>query len=326
MKTSSIKNSKKLPKFITSHKIFTKFKTIEKVFPEFGLKNCSIRVNKIINSATIAEAYRINLIKRFSQVTSNYYTYGISNNASVIVTLLKKCKGSDFIINGTLSVPKSLKGHVPTTFSSAYCKCRFGAYDTDYYERRGYGNVAKPLNLTSKAKVVFSSDGRQGMWDIATMSMRGISSCQSWNGSYKRNLVGSMIDPCVGIIYIQDGAPCTKGSRMKRRALVRYVLNKTTRKPALLIERIYPSNEYNEYGSNEQEALAIFTTFLEKVTKGRIPIVTSANGYAIPNSKIVQKMSSCGKFDTGKDHCRSYRDSGIAYSKSTALFLNKIVA
>ena len=31
-------------------------------------------------------------------------------------------------------------------------------------------------------KIVFSSNGKEGLWDIATMSARGITSCQGWNG------------------------------------------------------------------------------------------------------------------------------------------------
>lgn len=322
MKTSSIKKSKKLPKFITSHKIFTKFKTIEKVFPRFDLKNCSMRVSDLNYTNDSAKDIKAHLIKSFTALKHYYYD---NARATRIVNLLKQCKSGEFIDKGAVVVPARLKNEL-TSFNSAYYQCRYGYGDYQYYERNRSCDVIAYLNLTPNAKVVFSSTGAKGLWDIATMSMRGISSCQSWDGSYKRNLVGSMIDPCVGIIYIQDGTPTSKGSRMKRRALVRYVINKTTHKPALLIERIYPSNENNNYGLNEPEAIAIFHQFLELKTKGKIAVVTTANNYSIPNSKIVQKMSSCGKFENGKDYCRSYRDSGIAYSKSTALFLKKIAA
>src|SRR5690606_23711397 len=41
-------------------------------------------------------------------------------------------------------------------------------------------------------KLVFSSDGERGAWDIATMSMRGINSCQGWGKPQSHGLIGSI--------------------------------------------------------------------------------------------------------------------------------------
>jgi hypothetical protein len=321
MKTSSIRRSKKYPKFITSHKIFKKFETIEKIFPELGLKNCSMPLSELRTSKAGAEARRERLIRLFSSVSTYYYFD--SARAGRIVSLLKKTTPAEFTKQGV--VPKALAKEVPISFHKAYFQCRYHPYDRPYYERNNVGFTAS-TTFSKNAKIVFSSNEKEGVWDIATMSMRGISSCQSWNGSYKRNLVGSMIDPYVGIIYIQDGARCPKGPRMKRRALVRYVVNYTTKKPALLLERTYPHTRNNGYAAEDTETPSIFKSFLEKKTKGAIDIITSPNGYSIPNSKIVKAMSSCGTFENGNDYCRSYRDSGIAYSKRTARYLSKVVA
>jgi hypothetical protein len=158
----------------------------------------------------------------------------------------------------------------------------------------------------------------QGAWDMATMSMRGISSCQSWSGCYKRNLVGSIVDPCAGIIYLTNGTQGEKGSRMIYRAVVRYVVHKETHKPALMLERIYSANSINN------EITALFSAFLIKKTKGKLPIITSGNKHVIPNSKIVSTLPSCGSYNDAKYYCKSYRDSGIAYAKTNSLYLKKL--
>src|ERR1700691_2673713 len=90
--------------------------------------------------------------------------------------------------------------------------------------------IRRPNKRASKLSVVFSSDP----WDMTTMSMRGIESCQSWGrfGDYNdydnympqnahcRKLTGSIIDPCCAIIYITDHTPTQYGSKMLARAVV----------------------------------------------------------------------------------------------------------
>lgn len=150
-------------------------------------------------------------------------------------------------------------------------------------------------------KIVFSGSGNQALWDIATMSMRGISSCQSWRGSHKKQLLGSMADPYCAIMYITTGNETDKGTRMSKRALVRFVVNNKTGKPALLLERIYP----NYFGYTDQTATAkIFRDFLRKKTDDKFPIVESGNGYSIPMTNAVRKI--------GRNN-QSYRDSHVPY-------------
>lgn len=319
MKTTIVTQNKKLPNFIKSHKIFSKFKNIKKVFPDIGLPNCSVRVTSLKYAENAAEQIKAKLIKSFSPSYDCYFADNV--RAYKIAAALRKCEAADFIKNNKIVVPLQMRKEL-TNFNTAYIECKFNSWDRPYYLNNTYYHIISHLNLSPQAKVVFSSEGSDGMWDMATMSMRGISSCQSWNGCYKRNLIGSIVDPCAGIIYLTNGVNTKKGSRMVRRALVRYVVNKATRKPALLIEKIYPQST-----KNDDEVIALFTAFLKKQTKGKLPIVTTkARQYVIPNSKIVKKLSSCGRYEDGKNYCKSYRDSGIAYAKSDALYLKKIIA
>ena len=59
--------------------------------------------------------------------------------------------------------------------------------------------TTEPFKIFSKENMpnkdysmLFSSEGEAGAWDIATMSMRGIRSCQRWDGEYPRCLIGSI--------------------------------------------------------------------------------------------------------------------------------------
>ena len=319
MKTSLIIKHKKLPNFIKSHKIFSKFKEIEKVFPKIGLDNCSMSATKIEYLSTMSKQLRAFLIKAFVPNYENYYFYN-RERARRIGNALRLCEPEEFVSNNKIVVPKSLQREL-TDFNQAYIECKYAPDIRRYYSNSKYNRLIGSLRLSASAKVVFSADGVEGAWDMATMSMRGISSCQSWTGCYRRNLVGSIIDPCAGIIYLTNGTKSKsgKGSRMIHRAVVRYVIHKDTRKPALMLERVYP----NAADANI-EIIALFSAFLIKKTKGKLPIVISGRKHVIPNSEIVNTLPKCGSFDDAKYYCKSYRDSGIGYAKTNSLFLNKL--
>lgn len=119
-------------------------------------------------------------------------------------------------------------------------------------------------NIASKKyTIVFSSDGEEGGWDLLTMSMRGIKSCQRWNGEYPRCLVGSIISKYIGIIYLTTGSDHEGyGTRMIRRAIVRYVIDAVEKTPALLIDKMYSASGQETH----EETLSMFTNFLKKKT------------------------------------------------------------
>jgi hypothetical protein len=212
MSVSSITRSRKYPGFIRNHPIFKSLKTVQKVFPKIGLKNCEVSVSSID--------------------------------------------------------PRAAK------------------------------------KLKSK-KIVFSSDGDKGLWDIATMSMRGIESCQSWNEYYCNGLIGSMVDPYAGIIYV-SGNRMRSGSKMEHRCVVRLVVNMRTKKPAILLERTYHCEDWYWRRSTctEDAPRKLFAKFIEK--KLGLPVIINHSAYRIPLSKPVAKL---------KKNFLSYRDSHIAYGK-----------
>lgn len=93
------------------------------------------------------------------------------------------------------------------------------------------------------SKIVFSSSDKDGAWDIATMSMRGIQSCQSWHSTNSHNLIGSILDPFTGIMYLTNGTDVEgRGVKMNRRCLVRLAVNQDNSMPTLILERMYPSH------------------------------------------------------------------------------------
>ena len=103
-------------------------------------------------------------------------------------------------------------------------------------------------NIPNKEfNVVFSAEGEEGAWDIATMSMRGIKSCQRWDGEYPRCLIGSILSKFVGIMYLTSGVQSddhptwTKlGTKMMRRCVIRYAVDADEEKPCILIDKMYP--------------------------------------------------------------------------------------
>lgn len=166
-------------------------------------------------------------------------------------------------------------------------------------------------------KLVFSADGKDGAWDIATMSMRGIKSCQSWGLRRASSLVGSVADPCCAIIYLTDGKETSHGSKMNHRALVRYVVHDKFG-PALFIERLYSADPVSE---NTQHAITfIFALALHNRTG--LPIIE--NGAMFDTNDIANRtifiprteVDPTGLYRIGGydyEDYSSYRDSGIYY-------------
>ncbi len=149
------------------------------------------------------------------------------------------------------------------------------------------------------SKVIFSSTGTQGIWDIATMSMRGIQSCQTWGCRQATKLVGSIVDPYCGIIYLTNG----NDDKMIYRAVVRYIIHKQLG-PALMLERIYP------YISDALQQDAIFAIFARSLAeKTKLPIYLASHLERIPSRCYIPTSKTINALMTD----RSYRDSGIEY-------------
>lgn len=242
----------KYPDFIKNHEIFKKTDSVQKIFPLIGLENCQediaidnsaeiILLAEVLISNIVAELdrYKIHrIIVHLADAIRNYKSCIINNNGKITLslpydvvidkkTIFKKGEGLFKVYNKlSKAVAQDITLPKIETFVS------FKAFSS--------------ANIPSKAhKLVFSSDGVDGIWDIATMSMRGISSCQSWTSSNSKHLIGSILDPFTGILYITSGSKFGDvGTKMVRRCLVRLVVN-ARQKETLLLERMYPSWDKN---------------------------------------------------------------------------------
>lgn len=127
-------------------------------------------------------------------------------------------------------------------------------------------------NIPNKQySVVFASDGPDGAWDLLTMAMRGIKSCQRWDGDHPQCLIGSVLSRFIGIIYLTSGVEAeispahgTNGYRFKnnigpkmmRRCLVRYVFDSDENKPHITLDKMYPEAD--------EEVMAAFVSSIKK--------------------------------------------------------------
>lgn len=83
-------------------------------------------------------------------------------------------------------------------------------------------DYGEDISKLKKMDIVFSSDGVEGLWDIATMSMRGVLSCKHWDNTHSKTIVSTITSPFTGIIYFTDGTMTEYGLSMNKRALVHY--------------------------------------------------------------------------------------------------------
>lgn len=162
--------------------------------------------------------------------------------------------------------------------------------------------------------IVFSSDDINGAWDIATMSMRGIDSCQSWHSRRAHHLIGSITDPCCAIMYVEDQNDSSGyGTRMLYRTIVRYVVHEQFG-PHLFMEQLYP------YTEDESMANAITTLFaLTLSQRSKMNVLFRGIGL---NSKELYKYIVIPQSEpvVNNLYSQSYRDSHIPYKSVNNLF------
>ena len=277
---TNIKNAfskKDFPNEIKKHYVFKTVKTIKKIFPEIGLANCEKEID-IDNSDHIrkcANDFIHNVKYYFEDGQIRIYPDVLVKDLCILVgrSLNNKC-----IINNdgriTLNLTKDIKQNNKIIFRKGeslfkvYNKILNMApsYLPSIENIFGFKQFSQANIPPVKSKIVFSSDGVDGLWDIATMSMRGITSCQSWGKEYSERLVGSMIDPFTGIIYLTSGSKTDYGSKMNHRCIVRFVVNRRKRRPNILIEKMYPS--HNEV------VLDQFISFIKEKTDNKFDIIT----------------------------------------------------
>lgn len=138
------------------------------------------------------------------------------------------------------------------------------------------------------------------------MSMRGISSCQTWTDGGHGNsahVIGSMADPFTGIIYLTTGGKYNEyGTKMIRRCVVRFVVNEKTKKPFIMLERMYPALD--------QSTKDTFISFLKERSSNKLDVVYqpdagyNTQGFYVPMAKIIKDLDPA---------FHPYRDSHIIY-------------
>lgn len=168
----------------------------------------------------------------------------------------------------------------------------------------------------------FSSVGAKGLWDIATMSMRGVCSCMHWNNLHSRHLVGSIFDPFLGIVYISDNTKTEYGITFKKRCLVRFIYE-TSGRFGLLLERVYidTGNQNPLVYINKDPDYAysweIFVKFLSQKIDKKYTVHTSHPYGYIPYSTGLKYI---------QENCRSMSDCGSYYRNVPEPHYNEIKA
>jgi len=239
-------NYKKLPSWLKS----SLPKTLpEKAFKNFGLNDFRKKVSIGLSDKEFSS--------RRKRILSHKALKKCGENTKYVKNVFKNIKFKNGRLQSEVffemkyhktlnTLLKSVISFVKRKFDNIKIK-RFNGDHYWYEYSNPKQNFLKMLNSllirTNRFTLVFSTN----YWDIATMSMRGISSCQSWTGSYRHRLIGSIIDPCCAILYLTNGTKTKYGEKMVARKIVRLVKNINTNKFELLGERSYGKNIINKF-------------------------------------------------------------------------------
>lgn len=317
--TKDFLKQKELPTFIV--KGLKPFDKIHKVFPSIGLSNCeeASKIDTVLPHSTghLLKSAIVNELDRcyglicatdaffeegkLIQATADaiHYSYPVEENNKIVLKLYKDIIDADgkrvFSQNASIfKVYNKLYNLISDLKSESIQPKKLE--DLEHFKQFSSENIPQHL------KIVFSSDGVDGLWDISTISMRGITSCQSWEGQYKKKLIGTIVDPFAAVIYLTSGSNTKYGSKMVRRCIVRFIVDKD-KKPFILLDRMY--SNYDEGTAKE------FNTFIKNKTDNKFDVIDIATtvedikSYYIPtNSSIHGKL---------KQSQLSYRDSKIPY-------------
>jgi hypothetical protein len=354
--------SKKYPDFIRNNIFMKVYEKPEKVFPNIGLKNCEMKLSSLkMTGTSIYSSFISSLLDELASAATALYKKGLEkknykNLQNDIYNITNEIEDRDYDNEYKNFIIMNKKNNYTLVFpQTSYYGCKIQKFSVLKLNKERelipllsdlntHLNAAKitPINTTINTKltaedmcsidannisICFSSDGQKGYWDIATMSMRGISSCMRWSGEHSRSLIGSILDPYAGIIYLTGNKTTKYGKKMLARSVVRMVVNNKN-KPLLLMEPVYP-HQY-EY---DDDISFIFKTFLEQKTGLEVKISDcdsyydyGGNKLSIPLTEITQSIQDMNG-DTGYDDYgySSYRDSGISYKKIDKFFNPKKV-
>jgi hypothetical protein len=312
----TILSKKPFPSFIKNHNVFKTIKQVKKIFPEIGLVNCEEVVN-IDNKNNVLTAAR-QLIECMRQQL-DYGRFNPNHQYTNLISQLVREFNNECIVCNDGGISLALQNSVKDSTGKVVFKegeRLFRVYNKlrdMLFKFHGYHQLAileqmqpfktfSSINVPSsqKYKICFSSDNIDGLWDIATMSMRGIVSCQKWGKPQSKQVIGSIVDPFTGIIYLTSGTNTKYGSKMIRRCVVKFVVDRKAKKPYIGLERMYP--DYDDAIGKQ------FIKFIREKTKNKFEVVdmyndNPGNDSYIPMSKVIDGLS--GAYRPYTD-CRVY--------------------
>jgi hypothetical protein len=235
-----------------------------------------------------------------------------------------KCKVSDVPIRMPFAIGAALNGIKIDTQDfrcSKFKKALYTALGVPLFISESLLSLAeakkfKKLKEKQALNVVFSAEGTEGAWDIATMSMRGIESCQSWYSRRAHHLIGSITDPCCAVMYLEDpNDSMGHGTRMLYRTVVRYVVHEEFG-PYLFMEQLYPYTN-DEFETNA--VMVLFALLLQQKTKLNVLY----RGCALRSENVCMSLFiPTTDAVVNNSYSASYRDSRIPY-KSASEFIEK---
>jgi hypothetical protein len=314
MSVDYIVNSQKpFPEWLKTHAIFKEMNKIDKVFPKIGLPNFRQPCEIMNTDEALAEASRLGcaLIRQMSGTQNQLYNLletalsskeanrnercaDIQSAISMLQTVIYSMNRNDYAksIDGKVVLrlrSDIFNGDKNPVFRKDEAILRVCGKIWETVENLGiripkidqmteFKNFSR-VNVPNKEFVLcFSSYGEEGAWDIGTISMRGIISCQSWNAPQSRGLIGSITSKFVGVVYLESSKEMVPGygTKMLSRAMVRFAINKQTKKPTLYIDTIYPGFNKNTMETfkrvlAEKSGLAVVSTTDEAVSNYYIP-------------------------------------------------------
>lgn len=316
---------KPVPDWFKSHDIFkdATLKETHKIFPSIGLNNFQIDTDLETND--ISKLVRNLCVGLYAYVNSAHYHFTTQiayqhpnlsaqklkekySPAADLAAQLRNqlAKHQPFINQFTKKQGIYLIADIIDANGKVFAKTGEGLFKVynklaDFFHKH-YNYQLYPLdniaafkefsshNVNGKMQIVFSSDGLDGAWDILTMSMRGISSCQGWTGQYHKCTIGSVLDPFTGIIYLTSGSKTEHGSKMIRRCIVRFVVDSLVKRPCIFLEYMYPG-----------EHLATLKAFKDAIRSklgDRFPIIDQRNSfsnrYYVPYSETTSLLVKHG--------------------------------
>lgn len=311
-----IVNSKKpYPDWIKSHAVFKELNKIDKVFPRIGLPNFKEPADIMNTAEAKNDAMRLgtSIINYFSTARNQLYTKLDTALKSTEKDRNEICGKIQSAINAIISLNQSMayQDYVSTADGKVSLKLRADLFNgdktplfkkdesilriynkikdmcaehkvvlTDLDRDQNFKDFSRTNIPNKKYMIAFSSTGEEGAWDIGTISMRGIASCQSWTSPQSKGLIGSISSKFVGVIYVASDQNIPEyGSKMLNRCMVRFAINKNTKKPALLLDNMYPAVN--------QDTVSCFRKILQEKTKLEVIYLNDKPGevsnYYIPD-------------------------------------------